>query len=231
MLNCDLGENESTEQTRELMALIDAANICCGVHQGSLTKTREALCMAKEYGVMIGAHPGLAVAGGRGSELPSPSEFRVLLQKQLGSFYELAAAVGTQIDYVKLHGSLYSAVDCNASLLTVYLSVVQTFGTNLGVFALTGGNCAIGCKQRGIPVWEEAFADRAYDLSGRLVKRSDRAAVLTFTEAMQRFDHWQEHGDMLTVDGATIPMHADTLCVHSDSPDAIQLLAVIQGRL
>lgn len=84
LLNCDLGENEPTTRTAELLALVDAANICCGVHAGSAAKTRETIGLAKRAGVLIGVHPGMAAAGGRGAELPDPVALSSLLREQCG---------------------------------------------------------------------------------------------------------------------------------------------------
>ncbi|MGJ8640639.1 MAG: LamB/YcsF family protein [Opitutaceae bacterium] len=228
ILNCDLGENESAEQTRSLMALVNAANICCGVHAGSIEKTREALLLAKEYGVLVGAHPGLATAGGRGCDLPNLEEFRVIVEKQLNSFLELAKELEVGVAYVKLHGSLYSAVEADEGLLTAYIEILEGLSQNLGVFALAGGSCAAACRQKGIRVWEEAFADRAYYKSGALVPRSERGAVLGLQEAKRRFHHWREQGVLFSIRGEALALTADTLCVHSDSADALELLKFLR---
>ncbi|MGC6424250.1 MAG: 5-oxoprolinase subunit PxpA [Lentimonas sp.] len=230
ILNCDLGENESAEQTEQLMSLLDAANICCGVHAGNVEKTRETLKIAKAHHVLIGAHPGMPSAGGRGSELPSGQLFRELLLSQLTVFMELADELQVEVAYIKLHGSLYSAVETSEELLAVYLETLRELDRPLGVVALAGGCCVAACRNAKLKVWEEAFADRAYLSDGSLVKRSDSGAVLDMFDALSRYKHWREHGDFLTLDGATIALRADTFCVHSDSPNALELLRAIVGE-
>ncbi|MGB0745323.1 MAG: LamB/YcsF family protein, partial [Opitutales bacterium] len=79
LINCDLGENESDEQTQRLLGLVDAASICCGTHAGSLAKTRKTLNQAAAKGVMVGAHPGLSADRGRGDDLPDADHFRRIL--------------------------------------------------------------------------------------------------------------------------------------------------------
>jgi UPF0271 protein len=225
ILNCDLGENESAEQTERLMALVGAANICCGVHAGTEAKTRATLELAKRYGVMVGAHPGLAVAGGRGSELPSATVFRDLLEDQLGSFVQLADAVGVVVSYVKLHGILYHAVEQHESLAEVFIEYLNSQNCVLGVFSLAGGSFAVRARVAGLSVWEEAFADRGYLVGGQLVPRDQPGAVIEdVTVAVERVRVWQASGLIPTVGDGSIELRAGTLCVHSDSPNALQLL-------
>ncbi len=231
IISCDLGENESEQQTLRLLALVDAASICCGVHAGSQAKTRRTLQMAAEQQVLIGAHPGLMAAGGRGSELPTVGEFRDLLVSQLGWFMELAGELAVSVDYVKLHGSLYHAVEHDANYAEAYLEWLASLETELGVFALAGGQFAEKASAAGVRVWAEGFADRAYLKSGLLVPRSQEGAELTVEEAVVRFTRWQRSGNMETIDGAAIPLRVDTLCVHSDSADAERLLVQIRGLL
>jgi len=228
LINCDLGENESDEQTRILIELADAANICCGVHAGNPEKMEATLREAEKRDVMIGAHPGLANAGGRGGDRPSPDNFRVLLEQQLKDFIDCADRVVCTVSYVKLHGSLYHAVEYDEALAEVYLSVLQSTGLDLGVFALSGGKFQEKAKAVGLTVYEEVFADRGYRANGSLVPRADDGALLNVESAIARFRHWQRSGLMKTADGELITLQADTICIHSDSPGSEQLLKQLQ---
>lgn len=212
------------------MALIDAANVCCGVHAGSLAKTRATLLLAKRLGVQVGAHPGLAAAGGRGSDLPSAPEFRDLLEGQLGRFLKIADEVGVAVGYVKLHGSLYHAVEQDDALAGVFIDCLKTLGRTMGVFSLAGGCFADRARAAGLRVWEEAFADRGYLESGQLVSRDQPGAVIEdVIVAVERVRVWQACGQMATVDDGSIALRAETLCVHSDSPSALELLGALRG--
>ena len=231
IVNCDLGENESAAQTASLIASVDAVNISCGVHAGSLAKTREALLLAKQQGVMVGAHPGLAAEGGRGTRAPTALEFRALLRAQLDSFMSLAAEICIDVTYVKLHGSLYSAVEADSILLDVYLSELREMDLGLGVYALAGGRCVAAARSANFRVWAEAFADRGYLEGGSLVPRGSPGALLGLTDAERRFIQWQVSGDMPTVDGSSFALRADTICVHSDSPEAGQLISAVKAAI
>ena len=231
ILNCDLGEAEPPELTRQLLSLVDAANICCGVHAGSVEKTREAIKLAHEQGAMIGAHPGLSSVGGRGSELPSPDQFSQLLVEQIGSFLTEAEQVGARMSYVKLHGSLYHAVESDENLRRQYLDFIHLHELSPAVFCLAGGKTAIEAEALGIKVYHEAFADRAYMLDGSLMPRTQLGSVLTKNQAVARFETWRLQGYMPTEHDINLPLFADTLCVHGDSSDSLEMIKAIHERL
>ena len=229
ILNCDLGEHESVAQTERLMALVDAANICCGVHAGSEAKLRSTLELTKRHGVLVGAHPGLAFAGGRGAALPSAAAFDALLCDQLKSFARVAAEVGVPVRYVKLHGTLYHAVERVPALAEVFLRQIQSMQSPLGIFALAGGAFAPLARAAGVRVWEELFADRGYTADGQLMPRGQAGAVIDeVTVAVERIQRWRESGTMVVDGGPSIPLTGETLCVHSDSPHALTLLASLR---
>lgn len=228
LINCDLGEHEPDEQTRVLLGLTDAANICCGMHAGSPAKTEMTLQEAKRSGVIIGAHPGSACAGGRGGDVPGPDRFRKLLEQQLEHFIDCAERLACTVSYVKLHGSLYHAVESNQALAEVYLSVLQSIKADFGVFALSGGAFQEQANAVGITVYKEVFADRGYRADGTLVPRGNQGALLDVETAISRFRNWQQNGFMETADGELMYLPADTICVHSDAPGAEQLLKQLQ---
>ena len=222
MLNCDLGEDEPPDMTEALLRRVDAANICCGAHAGSADKTRETLRLARECGVLAGAHPGMPDAGGRGARIPDVEEFGRLLEQQLGRFAEWADQLGVTVGYVKLHGSLYHAVERDAALRSAYLDRLCRMPGAPGLFARAGGHCVADGRARGLRVWAEIFADRAYSADGGLVPRDRPGAVLADAETVKsRLEEWAWTGYMPVVDGAPIRLEADTVCVHADSPQAL----------
>lgn len=228
LLNCDLGEDESTSRTVELLGFVGAANIGCGVHAGSLAKSKETIRLAGEAGVQIGMHPGMAVAGGRGEELPSAGEFQDLLNEQCGAFLDLARSVGVRVQHIKLHGSLYSAVERDAELAAVYLEFLRQ-NSYLEVFSLAEGVFQARAVAAGVRVVGEIFADRGYLSSGALLPRSERGAVLSDVGyILNRMRKWLDSNEMQTSDGGAIFLNAETICVHSDSPNAIEMLRKLQ---
>jgi len=229
LIKCDLGEHEADERTERLLELVDAANICCGVHAGSEAKTRWTIELAAGRNLLIGAHPGLPAEGGRGEALPEPHALRALLDEQVERLLAMAGPLGLRVQYVKLHGSLYHAVERNETYADAYLAWLKARKDRPGVFALAGGAFAPKAEAAGLKVWREAFADRGYWSSGTLVPRGEEGAVLDAENALARFEKWLRRGLMDTVEGGAIALKADTVCVHSDSPDAETLLAGLRN--
>lgn len=231
ILNCDLGENEPPDLSRALLSLVDAANIGCGYHAGNLKKTRDTIQAAHAGDVLIGAHPGLVEKGGRGGQIPSANDFRELLVTQVGGFLKIADDVGASTHYVKLHGTLYHAVEQNEALAKIYLKFLKEQSPELAVFALSGGRFAHLASSSGIRVYQEAFVDRAYQEDGSLVPRSEPNAVLQSPQALARMKQWIEQGSLPTQTGHALRMKADTLCVHGDSPHALEILQQVRKIL
>ncbi|MEM1221161.1 MAG: 5-oxoprolinase subunit PxpA [Verrucomicrobiota bacterium] len=224
IINCDLGENESDAQTGELLAEVDAANICCGVHAGSPEKTAFTIQLAEKMGVKIGAHPGLSQAAGRGSVDIDAGGFGELLEIQVGGFFQLATSLGVSVHHLKLHGALYHVVEKDPALRASLFDWMAS-RPDLVLFCLAGGACQHTAETMGRSVMGEIFADRAYNKNGSLVPRSEVGALIEDADhAVDRFMHWQQSGEMPCLDGAQISLRAQTVCVHSDSPNSLQLL-------
>ncbi|WP_269526464.1 LamB/YcsF family protein [Coraliomargarita parva] len=224
VLNCDLGEDEDLVQTAVLMSRIDAANICCGVHAGSNEKTRATLELARQHAVRIGAHPGLASDGGRGTGRVDTDAFRSLLEHQVGLFLQACESMNCTMDYIKLHGRLYHLVERDAALANAYLAFLDRLPSRPAVFALAGGSFSMMAREAGIEVYEELFADRGYLDDGHLVPRNEAGAVLQSHEAaVDRISQWISSG-MMPARSRAVYLAAQTICVHSDSPGAVDLI-------
>ncbi len=229
IINCDLGENEPDSRTEELLRVVTAANIGCGVHAGSPAKTRSTLERAAAYGVRIGAHPGLPSGGGRGNVLPDASRFRTLVGEQLDNFCDWADELGLQPHHVKLHGSLYHAVETNPELADAYLDLLER-ASRPAVFCRAGGSFAAKAKAAGLNVFREIFADRGYTATGALVPRGQPGALIEDPDsAVARLAQWAVSGEMPTVDGPAIPLEAETVCIHADSSGASAIVAAVSG--
>src|SRR5262245_34454854 len=126
-LNCDLGEGEPLEQTEALMPLITSANIACGGHAGSADTMRACIRLALQYGVRIGAHPGLPQREtlGRSPADISPTDFVTLILQQVSALETMARTSNARLHHIKLHGALYHRVEEHKPLRQAYLSIIS----------------------------------------------------------------------------------------------------------
>ena len=181
--------------------------------------------LAKRLGVGVGAHPGIAGSFGRGPVKVSPVEFESLLLHQLGGFHRLTQVHRVRLHHVKLHGALYHAVETDDVLAETYLRVVGDWFAGLPIYALAGGRIARLANRRGLQVAEEFFADRAYRDDGRLVPRAEKDSVIGDPSLIfQRVRRLLTDGKVETISGGWHPVRAQTVCVHSDSPNSMALV-------
>jgi UPF0271 protein len=226
VLNCDLGEGEPVSRTEALLSLIDVANIACGGHAGTDESMRSALVLAKKHGVLVGAHPGLCHGFGRNlAAKPTARELQSLVLHQVQHLTHHARELGVPLHHVKLHGALYHLADSDPALTDAYLTVIQASGPGLVVVSRCGGACAAQARRRGLNVWEEAFLDRGYQADGTLVPRGEPGDLIVDTTALEhRVGLLGDRGGWPAVDGTWLSLEPRTLCVHGDSPLALEFL-------
>ncbi|MEM6822289.1 MAG: LamB/YcsF family protein [Verrucomicrobiota bacterium] len=224
IINCDLGENEPPTLTAKLMPWIDAANIACGGHAGSKDSMKRCLDLCLEHSVFPGAHPGIDAEFGRGTSLPRPKEFSELLNQQWNDLSQVAEKIGTKLHHIKLHGSLYHAVENDSAFQEIYIDFLANQAVSPVVLSRSGGMFAQRCKDHRLPVWEELFADRAYLEDGQLAPRNQENAIIHDpSEVGERISDWLSNHSMKTINGNSITLSGQTLCVHSDSPQSLEI--------
>ena len=225
-LNCDLGEGEPLAKTRALMRSITSANVACGGHAGNLDSMDACVRLAKQFKVRVGAHPGVPANFGRGEISLSPQELQLLVLQQAGALGRICASHRVKLHHIKLHGSLYHLTEANKRLASAYLSAVRRWFPQVIIYARAGGRVAKLAPKVRVAVWEEAFADRAYHDDGSLVARNESGAVLSNTkEIAMRIEQLFKKRVVESIDGAPVPMRAQTLCVHSDTLNAAKIAA------
>jgi UPF0271 protein len=225
-VNCDLGEGESLAATRALMRWITSANVACGGHAGD-AKTME-LCvrLAKRYGVRLGAHPGAWNRSdfGRGQVDLSADELELLLLHQVSALAAIAREHGVRLHHIKLHGALYHASESSEALARRYVARVARSWPRVIIYARASGLVVRLARRNGVEAWEEAFVDRSYQDDGSLVPRSEPTALITDTQSIiQRVLTILDREGVATVSGKRIGLRPQTLCLHSDTPQAVEL--------
>ena len=235
-LNSDLGEGYgpwSMGSDSEMLDLVSSANIACGGHASDPETMYRTLLLARERGVVAGAHPGYPDLVGFGRRrLPfSPEEAQRFSAAQTGSLMAVAALAGTVVRYVKPHGALNNAAAEDAALAEALVTGIRAVG-GLALLATAGTELAKAGYRLGVPTYEEIFADRAYTASGQLVSRSHPQAMITDPQAAaDRLIAYFRSGLMPTIDGPAIPLRAHSVCIHGDSPHAVPMARHLRDRL
>jgi UPF0271 protein len=218
-VNADLGEGEPAARTRALMQTIDLANISCGGHAGNLASMEFAVETALKNNVKIGAHPGIVDRGtfGRHATGISADALQILLVSQVSTLAAVANRAGAKLNHIKLHGALYHLVESTPLLAAVFLETVGKYFPKLTVIAQTGGEVEKIAPAVGVSVLREAFADRGYDAYGYLITRGEPGAIIESVAAAKK----------QVIQLATVGIlgfgKPDTICVHSDSPQAVRI--------
>ncbi len=229
-INCDLGEGFGRARLSEdlgILKWITSVNIACGLHAGDphiICRTVEA---AIRQGVNVGAHPGYPdLQGfGRRSMGLSAKEVYELVVYQVAALHGVTQALGGKLHHVKLHGALYNEAAERPEMAEAVVRAVADIDEDLILFALSGSALVEAGLECGLHVAEEVFADRAYLPNGRLAPRELEGSVLIGKdEQLKQASRLIQDHSVQTVDGSVIALAADTLCIHSESPDVIQFL-------
>lgn len=231
-LNCDLGEGCGNDA--EIVPLISTANISCGAHAGDDGTIVETLRLCATHKVAVGAHPGYAEREhfGRRETGQSPQEIAGLVQAQVEHFLGLARSHGVPVRHVKLHGALYNRAARDVEVAAAVARTVQRIDPSLRLVGLSGSEMLNIARTLGMEVAHEVFPDRGYDTEGRLLSRDRPGAVVESPEAVA------QHAFMLASlglardeRGRPLMLRADTLCLHGDRADAIDVARAVRERL
>jgi 5-oxoprolinase (ATP-hydrolysing) subunit A len=236
-LNSDLGEGFgpwSMGDDDAMLAVVTSANIACGGHASDPETMYVTVKKAVNRGVVIGAHPGYADREGFGRRVipMEPVEIGRMLAAQVGSLQAIAALAGTAVRYVKPHGALGNLAADDRATADAIVAATRALPGNLAVLAISGTELEFAARAAGVEVFAEIFADRAYLSNGRLVPRCRLDALLHGAdEAVDRLVGFFESGKMPTINGDAIEVTAHSICVHSDSPGAVDMARLVRSRL
>lgn len=236
-LNADLGEGFGAWRLGDDEAMLDvvaSANIACGFHAGDPALLRRTCTAAAQRGVRIGAQVGYRDLAGFGRRFidVAPEDLSADVIYQIGALQALAHAAGSTVSYVKPHGALYNTIVSNHDQAHAVAEAVHAVDPNLPVLGLSGSVFFAEAQELGLRTVPEAFADRAYRADGQLVSRRQRNAVLNDpAEIADRVASMVNAGRVTAVDGSTIPITVESICVHGDSPGAVQIANAVRDRL
>lgn len=229
-LNADLGEGVGNDAA--LLSLVTSANVACGGHASDPDLMATTLRTASARGVTIGAHPGYADPANFGRVIVpmSPASVAAMVAAQIGTLQGVAALTGARIAYVKAHGALANLAADDRAVADAVACATKAAG--LALLAISGTELQAAGQAAGIPTYAEVFADRAYLSTGRLVPRSHPGAMIHDPkQALTRLISLLETGLMPTIDGPPIRLVAQSICIHGDSPAAVEMAQHIRAGL
>jgi UPF0271 protein len=236
-LNSDLGEGFGPWRMGDddaMLAIVTSANVACGFHAGDPEIMARIFLCAKEKGVAVGAHVGFPDLWGFGRRaIPfSPAEIERLVAYQLGAALALAAYSGHGITYAKAHGALANIAESDRDVARAIARAVQAVDPSLVLLAIALSEQKNAAQDAGLRVANEVYADRVYTKNGRLKPRSEIGAVIDNADAaIQRaLAMWRE-GAIICEDGARLKTKIDSICVHGDTPHAVDMARRLREAL
>jgi len=236
-LNADLGEGFGIWELGDDDAMLDivtSANLACGFHAGNPVGLSRTCRSATARGVRIGAQVGyfdLAGFGRRRIDV-EPAELTADVIYQIGALQALARAAGTTLGYVKPHGALYNTIVTDNDQARAVAEAVYAADPALPVLGLAGSVFFSEARRLGLRTVAESFADRAYRSDGQLVPRSNAGAVLHDpAQIAERVLSMVKTGSVIAVDGSVVAIEVESVCVHGDSPGAVQIAGAVRDQL
>ena len=231
-LNADLGEGVGDDAA--MLDIVSSANIACGGHAGDETSMRAALRSAKARGVVVGAHPGFPDRAnfGRTRMVLPPEELDAAIRAQVRMLVELGEEEDWPVRYVKLHGALANMAAEEPAIAALCFAAVEGLVRDMAILAIDNSAQSEIAEALGFRTIREAYADRAYQPGGLLVPRQMPGAVLHDRDAIAaRAIRLAEAGEIVAVDGGTIKTTARSLCIHGDTPDAVEIARAVKTGL
>lgn len=231
-LNADLGEGAGHDD--ELLDLVSSANIAAGFHAGDADSMREGIWAARARGVAVGAHPSFFDREhfGRREMEVAPAQVFEAVAYQLGIFQAIAQAADVRPVHLKPHGALYNMGARERPVAEAVVQAAISVDPALILFAPPGSQLAVAGEARKLRVAREFFADRNYMSDGSLVSRTRPDALLHDpAAAAARVLRMLREGKVRSIEDLDVPMEAETICVHGDTPGAVEFVRVLRSKL
>ena len=227
-INCDLGEGLNNEHI--IMPLIDSCNIACGGHAGDSGSMIECVEISIKNNVKIGAHPSYPdkINFGRKKIDISPSELSYSIISQIESLETIADSYGLELNHIKAHGALYNQMIIDTELSNFYLDTIKDFKNKCSLYIPYKSEIEKIALKKGFSIIYEAFGDRNYNDDLSLVSRNNENALITDPESVvNHIKTIKETETVKTINGNYKKIKFDTICIHSDTNNSIEILKKI----
>lgn len=236
-LNCDMGESFSTYKLgldEEAIKYISSANIACGFHAGDPQVMARTVDLALAHGVAPGAHPSYPdlLGFGRRKMEATADEIRNYVIYQVGALQAFAGSRGVRLQHVKPHGALYNTAAVDKKVARALAEAIYSLDKDLILMVLAGAETENAARTIGLRYAREVFADRNYNCDGTLVCRSHpRSVIANPAEAAARMVEIITSGRIKAIDGTSFPVEVDSICVHGDTPGAVEHIISLRRSL
>ncbi len=236
-VNSDMGEGFGVYQLCDdaaLMQVVSSANIACGFHAGDPAIMTQMVRLAKQHGVGIGAHPGLPDRQGFGrKELPfSADEICQQVLYQLGALTAIAQAEGASVSHLSFHAAMGSMINRDEALAHRVMAAIYRVSPQLIIFSQADTVIEHAAQASGLASLTLFLADRAYDAKGQLVARRLPGSVISDESAVRaRVRQFLRTGSVTTIDGETLPVRAQSILIHSDTPGSLALARAVRNEI
>ena len=226
-LNSDLGESfgrYTLGMDEEVIPLISSANIACGYHASDPVIMEKTVRLAKENGVLIGAHTGFPdlMGFGRRSMNLTEQEAKTYTMYQIGALQAFCAAEGVKLNHVKPHGAFYNMAAKDLVLAKAICDGIKAVDVDIALLGLSNSQLQVAAQEKGLRFISEVFADRAYEDDGTLVARSKEGAVIENEDiVIARVVRMIKEGKVTSIHGTDVKIQADSVCVHGDGAKAL----------
>ncbi|MBJ34979.1 MAG: lactam utilization protein LamB [Flavobacteriaceae bacterium] len=227
-INCDLGEGLNNEHI--IMPLIDSCNIACGGHAGDIGSMIECVEISIKNNVKIGAHPSYPdkINFGRKKIDISPSELSYSIISQIESLETIADSYGLELNHIKAHGALYNQMIIDTELSNLYLDTIKEFKKKCSLYIPYKSEIEKIALKKGFSIIYEVFGDRNYNDDLSLVSRNNENALITDPESVvNHIKTIKETESVKTINGNYKKIKFDTICIHSDTNNSIDILKKI----
>jgi 5-oxoprolinase (ATP-hydrolysing) subunit A len=231
-LNADLGEGMGTDD--DLLEIVSSASIACGGHAGDAATIRHILRVCKHRGVRAGAHPGYADPKrfGRFRVVMPLDQLLGQIRSQLFLVRFIADEVGVPLSYVKLHGALANQTAEELAFAVGIFATIHAMDSRMAILALDNSQQVRAAKAVALPLIREAYGDRAYTPQGLLLPRSEEGAVIHDIDiVIERCLRLAQKGEIVAVDGTILKSAARSICLHGDTPGAVELAREVRYAL
>ncbi len=236
-VNSDMGEGFGVYKVcddEQLMKVVSSANVACGFHAGDPEMMARMVRLAKENGVGVGAHPGLADRLGFGRrEIPvDAEEMEQQVLYQLGALSAIARAQSVELSHISFHAAMGNMINRDAGLAERIMKKIKAVNSDLIVFSMPDmliEQASIDC---GLKVLNLFLADRAYDAKGQLVSRKlPNSVIKDELKVRTRVRQFLEKGTVTTIEGEILPVRAKSILVHSDTPGSLELARTVRSEI